>query len=56
MLVIGEKNIFGEIAQIIGIASEANTILQGMLNECKDENKLDAGMQAIHVLRTRPTT
>jgi uncharacterized protein Yka (UPF0111/DUF47 family) len=53
VLVIGEKNIFGEIAQIIGIASEANTILQGMLNECKDENKLDAGMQAIHVLENK---
>lgn len=50
VLVIGEENIFGELSQIIAIASEANTKLNGMLNDCKNEQCLDDGMQAIKVL------
>jgi uncharacterized protein Yka (UPF0111/DUF47 family) len=52
-LVIGEENIFGELAQIIVIASEANKILDNMLTNCKDEKCLDEGMQAIRVLENK---
>ncbi len=53
LLVVGEKNIFGELSQIIVIASEANTILQGMLSECQNEKALDTGMQAIRLLENK---
>ncbi len=53
LLVVGEKNIFGELSQIIVIASEANTILQEMLSECQNEKPLDNGMQAIRVLENK---
>jgi uncharacterized protein len=52
-LVIGEENIFGELSQIITIASEANTKLYGMLSDCKNERCLDEGMQAIKVLENQ---
>jgi uncharacterized protein Yka (UPF0111/DUF47 family) len=53
VLVVGEKNIFGEIAQIVVIASEANTILQQMLSDSQNEKALDNGMQAIRVLEDK---
>ena len=52
-LVIGEENIFGELSQIITIASEANTKLNGMLSDCKNEQCLDEGMQAIKILENQ---
>jgi uncharacterized protein len=52
-LVIGEENIFGELSQIIVIASEANTILNNMLSDCKNEKCLDAGMEAIRILENK---
>ena len=52
-LVIGEENIFGELSQIIVIASEANTILNKMLNDCKNEHCLDEGMEAIRILENK---
>jgi uncharacterized protein Yka (UPF0111/DUF47 family) len=52
-IVIGEENIFGELSQIITIASEANTKLYGMLSDCKNERCLDEGMQAIKVLENQ---
>jgi uncharacterized protein len=52
-LVIGEETIFGELSQIITIASEANTKLYGMLSDCKNERCLDDGMQAIKVLENK---
>jgi uncharacterized protein Yka (UPF0111/DUF47 family) len=52
-LVIGEENIFGELSEIITIASEANTKLNGMLSDCKNERCLDEGMQAIKVLENK---
>jgi len=53
ILVVGEENIFGELSQIIVIAAEANTILKGMLSDCKNEKCLDTGMQAIRVLEDK---
>ncbi len=53
ILVVGEKNIFGEIAQIITVAQETNEILYEMLGECKNEQTLDQDMQAIRVLEKK---
>ncbi len=53
ILVVGEENIFGELSQIIVIAAEANTILNNMLSDCKNENCLDTGMQAIRILENK---
>jgi uncharacterized protein len=52
-LVVGEENIFGELSQIIVIAEEANTKLNNMLSNCKNEKCLDEGMQAIRVLENK---
>ncbi len=52
-LVVGEKNIFGELSQIIVIAAEANNHLISMLEDCKNEKCLDAGMQAIRILENK---
>jgi len=52
-LVVGEENIFGELSQIIVIAEEANTKLNNMLSNCKNEKCLDQGMQAIRVLENK---
>ena len=52
-IVIGEENIFGELSQIIVVASEANTKLNGMLSDCKNERCLDEGMQAIRILENK---
>ncbi|MGD6933016.1 MAG: DUF47 family protein [Candidatus Bathyarchaeia archaeon] len=50
ILVVGEKNIFGEIAQIISIAEETNKILYEMLGECQNEKTLDLDMQKVRML------
>ncbi len=52
-IVIGEENIFGELSQIILVASEANVKLIGMLSDCKNERCLDEGMQAIRILENK---
>ncbi len=52
-LVVGEKSIFGEIAQIVTIAEEANKLVQHMLDECLNEKALDIDMQAIRVLEKK---
>jgi len=46
-LVVGEKNIFGELFQIITIATEANQSLISMLDDSKNELVLDRGMRTI---------
>lgn len=53
VLVVGEKNILGEIAQIVNIASEANTLLQQMLSDNQNEKVLDNGMQSIRILEDK---
>lgn len=53
ILVIGEQSIFGEMAQIITIAEEANKILYEMLGDSQNEKTLDLGMQKIRVLEKK---
>jgi uncharacterized protein Yka (UPF0111/DUF47 family) len=52
-LVVGEETIFGELAQIIAIAEQANVSLMDMLSNCKNEKCIDAGMDAIKVLEKK---
>jgi len=56
VLVVGEENIFGELCEIIGIAEQANSNLISMLSNCKDEQCLDRGMQAIKLLENKSDT
>jgi uncharacterized protein len=53
VLVVGEKNIFGEIAQIIAVAEETNKILHEMLSNCQNEKTLDLNMQAVRSLEKK---
>jgi len=52
-LIVGEKNIFGELSQIIAIAAEANQNLSNMLDDHKNEAVLERGMQAIKSLERK---
>jgi uncharacterized protein Yka (UPF0111/DUF47 family) len=45
--VVGEKNIFGELAQIISIAADANQSLSSILDDYKNEVTLEGGMKII---------
>ena len=53
IFVVGEKNIFRELAQIIAIAEEANALLSETLCEEQNEVTLDKGMQAIRLLEKK---
>jgi hypothetical protein len=53
IFVVGEKNIFGELTQIIAIAKEANAVLSQTLSEDQSELTLDKGMQAIRSLEKK---
>jgi hypothetical protein len=53
IFVVGEKNIFGELAQIIAIAEEANAVLSETLSEDQNELTLDKGMQTIRTLEKK---
>jgi uncharacterized protein Yka (UPF0111/DUF47 family) len=48
ILVLGEKNIFGELSQIISIAIEANNILKAMFKDCCNSQAL---MDKVRVIR-----
>ena len=50
---IGEQNIFGEIAQMVAIAEETNKLLDHMLSECQNEKTLDLDMQAVRILEKK---
>lgn len=52
-LVVGEKNIFRKLSQIVALATEANSILKGMLSDCKNGECLDSGMQKIRILENK---
>jgi uncharacterized protein len=47
VLVLGERTVFAELSQMIIIALVANTKLQSMLDNCKDQECLDVGMVEI---------
>jgi len=56
IFVVGEKSMFGELAQIIAIAAEANGVLSKTLSENQTESTLDQGMQAIRALEKKSDT
>jgi uncharacterized protein Yka (UPF0111/DUF47 family) len=51
--VVGEKNIFGELAKIFDIAAEANTILSNMFKTGYKEKELTENMHAMQVLEKK---
>ena len=53
IFVVGEKNIFSELAQIIAIAEEANAVLSETLSEDQNKPTLDKGTQAIRLLEKK---
>ena len=53
IFVVGEKSMFGELAQIIAIAMEANAALLKILTEDQNESTLDKGMQTIRYLEKK---
>jgi hypothetical protein len=53
VFVVGEKNMFDELAQIIAIAEEANAVLSKTLSEDQSELTLDKGMQAVRLLEKK---
>ncbi len=53
ILVLGERNIFAELYQMIVIAVDANTKLQSVLDNCKNQECLDAGMAEIKLLENK---
>jgi uncharacterized protein Yka (UPF0111/DUF47 family) len=50
IFVLGEKNIFSELSQIVSIAIQANTILKDMFKNCCNSQALTKSMQAIRAL------
>ena len=50
ILVLGEKNIFGELYQIISIAAQANTILKVMFKDGCNNQALTENMHAVRTL------
>jgi uncharacterized protein len=50
VLVIGEKNIFSELTQIVAIAKQANILMLDMVKEPQNEKVLDECMQSIKKL------
>ena len=53
VLVVGEKNIFVELTQIIAIASEANTLVSGMFNVDVNEKQVTETMNAMQLLEKK---
>ena len=53
ILVLGEKNIFGELYQIISIAAQANTILKVMFKDCCNKQALMENMHAVRTLEKK---
>ena len=52
-LVIGEKNVFHELSEILDLAGEANVIMTQMLLERYDGKPLTEAMQAIRLLEKK---
>ena len=51
--IVGEKNIFGELAKIFDIATEANTILSNMFKTGYKEKELTESMHAMQQLEKK---
>jgi len=50
ILVIGERNVFASLSQIIGIAEQANVVMKIMLENTSNERVLLENMHKIHAL------
>ena len=50
---LGERNIFGELSQIISVAAQANTILKVMFKDCCNSQALTANMHAVRALEKK---
>jgi uncharacterized protein len=53
ILVLGERNIFGELSQVISVAVQANTILKSMFNNSGDKQVLTKQMHDIRDLEKK---
>jgi uncharacterized protein Yka (UPF0111/DUF47 family) len=53
ILVLGERNIFGELSQIVSIAAQANAILKVMFRECCNKQALTENMHAVRALEKK---
>ncbi len=50
---IGERNIFGELSQIISIAAQVNLILKAMFKNCCNSQALTENMHAVRALEKK---
>jgi len=53
ILVVGEKNIFGELSQIVDIAAEANALLEKMFKMAPTDSKLTEAQRAVQTLHRK---
>ena len=53
ILVVGEKNIFGELSQIVDIATEANALLGKMFKMAPTDSQLTESMRAVQTLQKK---
>jgi uncharacterized protein Yka (UPF0111/DUF47 family) len=53
ILVLGERNIFGELSQIVSIAAQANAILKVMFKDCCNKQALTENMHAVRALEKK---
>lgn len=53
ILVVGEKNIFSELSQIVDIASEANTVLGKMFKMTTTDSRLTESLRAVQTLQKK---
>ena len=53
ILVLGERNIFGELSQVVSVAAQANTILKSMFNNSGDKQVLTKQMHDIRDLEKK---
>lgn len=53
ILVLGEKNIFGELSQILSIAAQTNTIVKAMFQNTSNGQMLTESMHAVRALEKK---
>lgn len=53
ILVVGEKNVFGQFAQIVDIAVEANTILKKMFKMKNTDSQLNEALHSVQTLQKK---
>jgi hypothetical protein len=53
ILVLGERNIFSELSQVISVAAQANTILKSMFNDSADKQALTEKMHVVRDLEKK---